>query len=320
MPWQNAPVLQKLTAAQNSNNRGAQLWGVDNRGKLYTIYQQSPGKDWSKWITNDWAPQNHPKYVFELAACQLGDGRIKLWTLDHKHEIWTTEQESGGGNWMGWWHSTTTKWNRAPALFKKLAATHMGKPKGGLADQPGAMFIGVKDDGQLAVCYSQGSANWGRFRDNWNGAGDFIEVTACMQGVSGKVAVWALDNKSQLWGCFEEEPGTGNFGGWVGPNWLNAPKLRNIAAFEGGWGAVIVGQDLKYNIVTNFQQSPGSTDWSGWSAPGWNNAPASYELTACGQNNGLAQIWAVTLKQQLTSLAQSNADWPNQWSDYDRQD
>jgi hypothetical protein len=319
MPWQNAPTLQKLTAAQNAGKLGAQLWGVNNRGKLYTIYQQSPGKDWSNWITNDWAPINHPKYVYELAACQLGDGRIKLWILDHKHEIWTTEQESGGGNWMGWWHSTTTKWNRAPATFKKLAATHMGKPKGMISDQPGAMFIGVKDDGQLAVCYSQGSGNWGRFRDNWSGAADIIEVTACMQGVSGKVAVWALDNKNQLWGSGETEPGTGDFPGWVGPNWLNAPKLRNIAAFEGGWGAVIVGQDMHYNVVTNFQDGPGSNNWTGWSAQQW-NAPMSYELTACGQNNGLAQIWAVTLKQNLTSIAQVNADWPTRWSDYDPQD
>ena len=142
-----------------------------------------------------------------------------------------------------------------------------------------------------------------------------------MQGVSGRVAVWALDNKNQLWGCFEEAPGTGNFGAWVGPNWVNAPKLRNIAAFEGGWGGVIAGQDLNYNFVANFQDSPGSNTWEGWDwAPKHWDSPRSYELTACGQNNGLAQIWAVTLKQNLTSLAQVNADWPTRWSDYDPQD
>ena len=321
MAWQNAPTLQKLTAAQNGGNLGAQLWGVDNRGKLYTIYQKSPGGQWSNWITNDWAPVNHPKYVYELAACQLGDGRIKLWILDHKHEIWTVEQ-SAPGSWNNWWHGTRSKWNNAPGTFKKMAATRMGRSPNSLSDWPGGMmFLGVKDDGRLAVCYSQGHDSWSRFRNDWNGAADVIEVTACEQGVSKRVAVWVLDNQNRLWGCFEEQPGTGNFGGWVGPNWGNAPKLRNIAAFEGGWGAVIVGQDMHYNVVANFQQSPGSTGWDGWSAPGWNtDPPRSYELTACGQNNGLAQIWAVTIKQNLTSLAQFDASWPTKWSDYDAPD
>ena len=67
MSWQNAPSLNKLTAAQNGGNRGAQLWGVDVRGKLYTIYEKTPGGEWSNWITNEWAPVNHPKYVFERA-------------------------------------------------------------------------------------------------------------------------------------------------------------------------------------------------------------------------------------------------------------
>ena len=321
MPWQNAPALQKLTAAQNGGNLGAQLWGVDIRGKLYTIHQKSPGGEWSSWISKDWAPTNHPKYVYELAACQLGDGRIKLWILDHKHEIWTVEQE-GPGNWRNWWHGTSTRWNRAPGTFKKLAATHMARSPISTSDWPGgSMFIGLKDDGHLAVCYSSGFDSWSRFRDNWNGAAELIEVTACQQGGDGKIAVWALDNQNQLWGCAEEQPGTGNFSGWVGPNWLGAPKLRNIAAVQGSHGAIIIGQDMHYNVVTNFQTSPGGNNWSGWSAQRWNEAPFSYELTACQQNNGLAQVWAVTLKQNLTSIAQRDANtWPTQWTDYDPQD
>lgn len=37
--WQNAPVLDKLTASQQGGNRGAQLWGVQMNGTLNTIYQ-----------------------------------------------------------------------------------------------------------------------------------------------------------------------------------------------------------------------------------------------------------------------------------------
>jgi len=37
------------------------------------------------------------------------------------------------------------------------------------------------------------------------------------------------------------------------------------------------------------------------------------------QNNGKAQIWAVTLKQQLTSIAELDGGrWPDRWTDYDK--
>lgn len=144
-------------------------------------------------------------------------------------------------------------------------------------------------------------------------------MTACQQGKDGKVAVWGLDDKRQLFGCGEDAPGTGNFGPWVGPNWLGAPKLRNIAAVEGPNGAIIVGQNEEYRVVTNFQAGAGANAWTGWSAPNWSNAPLSYELTACGQNNGRAQIWAITLKGTLTSIAQGGDGlWPNHWSDEDK--
>jgi hypothetical protein len=64
---------------------------------------------------------------------------------------------------------------------------------------------------------------------------------------------------------------------------------------------------------------PGTNNWSGWSAPNWANAPMSFELTAANQNNGKAQIWAVTLKQQLTSIAGLDGGrWPDRWTDYDK--
>ena len=310
MAWQNAPVLTKLTAAQQGGNRGAQLWGVDLKGKLYTIYQKTPGGEWSNWMGPEWAPTNHPKQVYELAACQLGDGALKLWILDSKHEIWTVEQGVQGGDWNGWWHSTNTKWNNAQWTFKRMAATQTAS---------GAMFIGVKDDGQLAVAF-WGGGRWTRWRDNWHATPQnsrWIEFTACKQG-DGRVAYWGLDDHCQLWGAGEKEKSTGNMGDWNGPNWLGAPKLRNIAAVEGSHGAIIIGQDEQYRVVANFQSAPGSNTWTGWSQPGWSNAPKSYELTAAGQNNGLAQIWAVTVRQKITSIAQRDAThWPDAWSDRD---
>lgn len=322
MSWHNAPRLQKLTAAKNAGNRGAQIWGLDGTGKLYTTYQKSPGGEWSNWMGPEWAPINHPKNIYELAACQLADNRLSLWVLDMKREIWHVDQESPGGNWSHWWHSTSFKgrWNNSPAPFKKIAVTHSAKAAGSLADVPGgAMFIGLKEDGLLAVCYNTGSA-WSRFRNDWHGppqGARFIEVTACQQG-DNRVAIWGLDENRQLWGTFEATAGHFDFGDWIGPNWQGAPKLRNIAAVEGSNGAIIIGQDEDYRLVTNFQSTPGSNTWGRWSSPNWANAPQSYELTAAGQNNGLAQIWAVTLRQKLTSIAQRDAThWPDSWSDRD---
>ncbi|HKQ99610.1 MAG TPA: hypothetical protein VJT09_02990, partial [Pyrinomonadaceae bacterium] len=56
----------------------------------------------------------------------------------------------------------------------------------------------------------------------------WIEVTACAQG-DGEGALWGLDTKMQLWGMGQESAG-GKWGPWNGPNWLSAPKLRNMAA------------------------------------------------------------------------------------------
>ena len=71
-------------------------------------------------------------------------------------------------------------------------------------------------------------------------------------------------------------------------------------------------------MLANFQSTPGSNNWTGWTH-NWANAPLSYELAACGQNNGRAQIWAITLKQNLTSIAQRpDGLWPNHWSDEDK--
>lgn len=92
MSWQNSPILNKLTASQQGGNRGAQLWGVDFKGTLHTIYQTTPGGQWSAWLGPDWNGPNHPKQVYELAAAQRQDGTMQLWVLDMKRQLWTTWQ------------------------------------------------------------------------------------------------------------------------------------------------------------------------------------------------------------------------------------
>jgi hypothetical protein len=310
MAWQNAPKLNKLTAAQQSGNRGAQIWGVDFKGQLHTCYQTSPGGSWSDWAGGGWKDPKEPKAIYELAAAQnQPDGRVYFWALDMKGEMWARWQTSPGGNWSAWQHN----YNGLPGANrpKKIAAVRAG---GG----HGQVLFAITGDGVLHYSYSILPAG------NWSGwaafpetpeKSRFIEVTACEQK-DGRSALWALDTKRQLWGAGQEAPG-GKWGAWNGPNWLKAPKLRNIAAVEGSNGAIIVGQDENYELTDNFQSGAGSNTWRGWSIPqGFD--PRSYELTAAGQNNGKAQLWAITLGGKHTSAVQhDNSHWDNQWSDKD---
>ena len=90
MSWQNAPNLKKLTSAQQGGNRGAQIWGVDVKGKLHTSYQTSPGGSWSDWGGTGWADPKEPKGIYELAAGQnQPDGRVYFWAIDMKRRRWS---------------------------------------------------------------------------------------------------------------------------------------------------------------------------------------------------------------------------------------
>ena len=312
MSWNNAPRLNKLTAAQQGGNRGAQLWGVDIKGKLYTCYQGSPGGGWSDWGGVGWSDPKEPKSIYELAAAQtIPDGRVYFWALDMKYDLWARWQTSSGGNWSPW----NKGYNNPPGKNrpKKLAAVRAGGSQG-------TYLFAILTDGALVYSYSYLPAG------NWSGWADFpatpeksrfIEVAACEQK-DGRSAVWALDEKRQLWGSGQETPG-GKWGPWHGPNWLKAPKLRNIAAVEGMNGAIIIGQDEDYHVTSNFQQGAGSNSWLGWLTPGQDFSPRSYELAAAGQNNGKAQLWAITLGGTLTTVTQKEANhWNPDWSDKDK--
>jgi len=112
--------------------------------------------------------------------------------------------------------------------------------------------------------------------------------------------------------------GGGNWGGWVGPNWLKAPKVSNIAAVEMGGekGACIWAQTDEYKTIFNYQTKPGSNDWWGWSPGDFEDKMRSYEMTAAGQNNGRQQVWVISLNQVLHSMQTDGSpnDWQRFWT------
>jgi len=316
MAWQNAPALNKLTAAQQGGKRGAQLWGVDFKGGLHTIYQKTPGGEWSNWLGPDWAGPGYPKQVYELAASQQNDERVILFTLDMKRRLRYISQHEPGGDWSGW---QEFDWNGAPdGWLTKLTAVQRG------IRDPGAELWVLTSDGKIF-----GSHQWTkehRWFQGWYGWKDtpeksrFIELTAARQH-NGHVALWGLDDKLQLWCMTEQSPdGTtppSDWGAWEGPNWQNAPKLRNIAAVRGAEGAILWGIDDNYRMIQNWQDGKGK--WNGWSHANWLGAPHSYELTCAGQSNNCVQLWAITLMGKLSSIAQTapSCNWQQHWSHRD---
>jgi hypothetical protein len=312
--WQNAPTLTKLTASQQGGARGAQLWGVERNGALHTIYQVTPGGDWSPWLGPDWAGAGYPKHVYELAAAQQNDGRVALWVLDMRQQLWCIRQTSPGGDWSGW-SGAGPNWNGAPKGMKKIAASQQGGNRG-------AQLWGIKDDGSLTTCYQltpgggwSGWQGWPATPEN----SKWVEITACRQG-DGRVALWGIDTRLQLWGVGQLSPG-GDWGPWSGPNWLGAQKLRNVTACQQGGqlGAVVWGIDEDYRVVHNWQLAPGANKWGGWTSGDWMNAPRSYEFAAAQQNNGCIRIWAVSLKQELKSIYQTlpSIGWDFSWKPRD---
>ena len=315
MGWQNAPMLNKLTSAQQGGNRGAQLWGVDFKGALYTIYQKTPGGEWSNWLGPDWAGSRRPKQVYELAATQYSDGRVVLFVLDMNQELWMISQNSPGGDWSGW---DKPGWNGMPkGGLKKLTAAQQG-PNGK------AQLWALTAEGTIVGSHQISNDRWFEGWYEWQTTPEnstFVELTAARQG-DGRSALWGLDTKRQLWGMgqssFSDEVPPGGWGSWVGPNWLGAPKMRNIAACEGKQGVYLwgIGED-EYRIFHNWQLSPQRDNkWGGWQIGDWMNGPMSYELTAARQNNGCSQVWAISLKQVLHSIAETGKDcyWEKVWT------
>ncbi len=105
----------------------------------------------------------------------------------------------------------------------------------------------------------------------------------------------------------------------VGQGWQNAPTLNKLTASQQGGkrGAQLWGVQFNGTLNTIYQITPGG-GWSPWMGPIWAGPgypKQVYELAAAQQNNGCVQFWALDMKLQLWSTAQSapGGDW-TAWS------
>lgn len=300
-PWENAPGLTRIAASQQGGTRGAQLWGIQINNLMASIYQETPGGAWSSWEGPGWAGSLSPS-AFDLAACQQNDGRVQLWALDIKQQLWSISQTSPGGNWTSW---SGPNWNNAPQLLE-ISACQQGGPRG-------AQLWGLREDYVIVTCYQETPGG------NWSGWAEwpstptptqFIQTAAAQQN-DGRVQLWATDTQLQLWSMWQTSPG-GNWTNWSGPNWNGAPKLLNIAASQqgGSRGAQLWGITEDYTLMSDYQVSPGG-DWSGWFSGNWAGAGTVTQIAAAQQNNGCVQVWAITTNGVLISTSQTSpgGDW-----------
>ncbi len=101
--WNSPPgSFQVIAAVSQGGSRGAQVWGVDEKGALWSCYQQSSGNDWSGWLGPNWA--DAPTFM-RITAAQLDSGPVQFWGIDTNLSLWSIMQQSPGGDWGPWVNS-----------------------------------------------------------------------------------------------------------------------------------------------------------------------------------------------------------------------
>jgi hypothetical protein len=93
--WPNGPTSCLQIAACQQNDGRCQLFATDEDEQLWTIFQTSPGGDWSAWSGPTW--NGAPEFT-TLAASQQGGARgALLWGIDEQNVLWTCFQVTPGG-------------------------------------------------------------------------------------------------------------------------------------------------------------------------------------------------------------------------------
>ncbi|QIH08100.1 MULTISPECIES: hypothetical protein [unclassified Pseudomonas] len=302
-----APPVQEPFAAiatsMQGGNRGIELWVAGTPGQVWTLYQRTPGANWSAWEGPGF--KNQPKPLMQLAAALQNNGNVLFAGLDGAGSVWTCGQGSPGGDWNAW---NGPNVGAQPCAFEQLAASQQGGHRGVELWAAGA-------DGQVWTLYqlTAGGA-W----SHWEGPGFKGQPTplfklAAAQQNNGNVMFWGLDREGRLWGIGQQSPG-GDWGAWQGPGFVGQPEpFTAIAASEqlGNRGVELWGIGASGQLWTLYQTTAGGP-WSRWEGPGFKQQPAPMKKVAAAlQNTGCVLLWAVDNDNQLWQIAQGSpgGDW-----------
>ncbi|WP_206951481.1 hypothetical protein [Trinickia acidisoli] len=301
-------VVHAIAAAQQSGNRGVELWTTDLSGQIWTLYQTTAGGAWSSWEGPGFKGQSVP--AWQVAAADQNTGCLMLFMTDMEGSVWCIPQMSPGGNWGSW----SGPWlHDQPRTFGPIAASQQSGNRG-------VELWAIDADGQIWTLYqTTPGGSW----SNWEGPGfkgqsvPMTRVAAAEQN-TGCVMLFSLDTNGQVWSIGQLSPG-GNWGGWSGPGIANQPKpFHQISASQqwGNRGVELWATDETGEIWTLYQTTPGGS-WSNWEGPGFKGQNAQMSRTAAaGQNNGNVRLFSIEYGGALWTISQNSpgGNWGG-WSE-----
>ena len=295
--------FEAIATSMQAGNRGIEFWSAGTSGQVWTLYQRSPGADWSDWEGPGFKGQPVP--LRRLAAALQNNGNVLLAGIDGSGSIWSCGQGSAGGDWGGW---SGPGLGGQPQPFRQLAASQQGGDRGIELWACGA-------DGQIWTLYQ---VTAGGAWSGWEGPGfkgqpaPMFKLAAAQQN-NGNVMLWTLDSAGRLWGIGQQSPG-GDWGGWQGPSFAGQPEpFVEIAASEqgGSRGIEIWALGASGQIWTLYQLTAGGA-WSSWEGPGFKGQPVPMRrIAAALQNTGNVLLWGVDDSDRLWMIGQGSpgGDW-----------
>lgn len=126
-------TLSSPHAVQNADGR-LEVFLNGSDGNLWHIWQLTPGKDWSNWVSLN-KPPNTTSFSIPVAA-KNADGRIEAFTVGSDGALWHIWQTAPGNGWGNWFSS--------------------GKPAAGLSGAFIPPTVSRNADGRLEV-FANGS-------------------------------------------------------------------------------------------------------------------------------------------------------------------
>jgi hypothetical protein len=104
-PWSSAQIggqstqLRGICACQQGGTRGIQLWGLDQGGAVWTLFQDTAGGAWDPWQAFVAA---QPAPFVATAAADQNNGCTIFFGVDMEGNLWSVAQTSPGGDWGSW--------------------------------------------------------------------------------------------------------------------------------------------------------------------------------------------------------------------------
>ena len=301
-------TLMTIAAGEQAGGAGLALFGLDDSGSIWCIWQETPGGAWSAWDGPKF--QGQPGAAARIAVAGQNDGALLLAMLDNEGFVWTCAQDGPSGTWGEW---------QGPGISGQVFSWE-GIAAGENDGQCGTQIWATDSQAELWTLWqTTPGGSW----TPWYGPGSngqtFKCFGCCAAGQNnGALALFAMDADSLVWVALQDGP-SGNWSAWDGPGFdaQQVPLDAICAARQGGnRGVQFWGLDESGQAWTIWQDTPGGF-WDGWQGPGFASQPATFtQLAAAGQNNGCTLLAGLDPTGALWTIGQTapGGDW-GEWAE-----